>query len=309
MRFRCRSGTNQENRASYLAAVRRLLITLFFLMVVSVPVDVSALFCSATLHVKRQFPGSMDFYQRRFPAADWQAVSLAAWDHAQLRAWFIRPRQHSEGCVIVLHGISDSRSGGVGFAPMFLERGYAVLAPDSRAHGESGGELVTYGLLERYDTVDWAHWLLRSGCSRLYGLGESLGASVLIEATALEPVFRAAAAESAYSDLPAIAESRLPTPALLSNAIVRGGMAYAYVRFGLDFAQTSPLQAIAITTTPILLIHGLQDEKTSPLHSRALAAANTRAVLWLVPNAGHTGAASAAPLEFRQRVLAWFAAH
>jgi dipeptidyl aminopeptidase/acylaminoacyl peptidase len=190
---------------------------------------------------------------------------------------------------------------------MFLESGYAVLTPDSRGHGESGGELVTYGLLERYDLLDWAHWLQRSGCTSLYGLGESLGAAILIEATALEPpVFRAAVAESAYSDLAAIAESRLPTPALLSKAMVRGGMAYARARYGFDFSEASPLRAIARTHTPILLIHGLEDKKTPPWHSQALAAANPRAVLWLVPNAGHTGAAGAAPSEFRRRVLEWF---
>ena len=134
----------------------------------------------------------------------------------------------------------------------------------------------------------WVHWMQRAGCTAVYGLGESLGASILIEATALEPVFRAAVAESPYSDLPAIAEYRLPTPSLLSKTIVWCGMAYARVRFGLDLWQISPLQAMAQTSTPILLIHGLEDEKTPPWHSQTLAGANHRAVLWLVPHAGHT---------------------
>jgi len=99
-------------------------------------------------------------------------------------------------------------TGSVGFAPMILDRGYALRSPDGRAHGESGSDLVTYGLLERYDVLDWAHWLLRFGCTQLYGLGESLGASVLIEATALEPVFRAAVA--------------VTTSALLSRTLFRG---------------------------------------------------------------------------------------
>ena len=40
-----------------------------------------------------------------------------------------------------------------------------------------------------------------------------------------------------------------------------------------------------------------------------LAAANPRDQLWLVPNAGHTGAAAAEPEEFRRRVLTYFAEH
>ena len=277
--------------------MKRLLIVLFFTAIISAVVG-SELFCAFTLHVARHPPRSMAIYQQRFPSADWQAVSIEARDRAQLHGWFIRPQPDTARCVIVLHGIADSRSGSVGFAPMFLARGYAVLAPDSRAHGESGGEFVTYGVLERYDVLQWVHWMQRSGCTAVYGLGESLGASI-----------RAAVAESAYSDLPAIAEYRLPTLSLLSKTIVRCGMAYARIRFGLDLWQISPLQAMAQTSTPILLIHGLEDEKTPPWHSQTLAGANHRAVLWLVPHAGHTAAAGVAPIEFRQRVLAWFADH
>ena len=44
----------------------------------------------------------------------------------------------------------------------------------------------------------------------MYGLGESLGASILIQATAREPVFRAIVAECPFADLRAIAEFRVP---------------------------------------------------------------------------------------------------
>jgi len=78
---------------------------------------------------------------------------------------------------------------------MFLAEGYAVLVPDIRGHGRSGGDLVTYGVREKYDALDWAHWMRREGCVTLYGLGESLGAAILIQATAVEPVFSAVVAE------------------------------------------------------------------------------------------------------------------
>jgi hypothetical protein len=40
-----------------------------------------------------------------------------------------------------------------------------------------------------------------------------------------------------------------------------------------------------------------------------VAAGVPRIVLWLVPDAVHTGAWAAAPVEFPRRVLGWFAAH
>jgi fermentation-respiration switch protein FrsA (DUF1100 family) len=215
----------------------------------------------------------------------------------------------------VLHGIADSKSGAVGFAPMLLADGYSVLLPDSRAHGNSGGDFVTYGLLEKSDVLEWSRWLRKEGCDQIYGLGESLGASVLIQASAVEPAFRAIVAESPYADLKAIAVYRVQEviggPRRISSVaaglIVHSGMAYAKIRYGFDFSQVAPTVAIARSKTPILLIHGVLDRQTPCWHSQALARANPRAGLWLVPNADHAAASSADPDGFRSRVLDWFA--
>jgi dienelactone hydrolase len=146
-----------------------------------------AAFCMATLHVPRTLGQTP-------PNAT--EVSIVAADQSTLRAWWLRPSKSNGNCVVVLHGIADSRVGSIGFAPMFLNEGYSVLLPDSRAHGASGGQLVTYGLLEKYDVIAWADWMKRTGCHNLYGLGESLGASILIQAAAVAPAFTAIVAES-----------------------------------------------------------------------------------------------------------------
>ena len=177
--------------------------------------------------------------------------------------------------------------------------------------------MVTYGLLEKSDVLSWAHWLKRQDCAALYALGESLGGSVLIQAAALGTDFRAIVAESSFADLSAIAEFRVrqifQLPPLLQSAIpsllVPNSMTYARFRYGIDLRQVLPIESISRATTPILLIHGLRDSRTPYWHSQALARANANSVLWLVPNAEHTGAYSAAPAEFRQRVLGWFAGH
>ena len=38
-----------------------------------------------------------------------------------------------------------------GFAELFLSKGFAVLLPDSRGQGESGGDFPTYGVKETDD--------------------------------------------------------------------------------------------------------------------------------------------------------------
>lgn len=260
-----------------------------------------AVFTQATLHVAR-----------RTAKAAGTPVETKASDQAVLRAsWF--SGKETGNCVLILHGISDSRASSAGFAPMFLEQGYSVLAPDSRAHGESGGDTVTYGVLEKDDVIRWTKWLREHGCSKLYGLGESLGGSVLIQAVALEPSFAAIVTESAYADLQEAAEHRLqhmsiPWPLAWIAAV--NGKLYARAVYRLDLGSASPLEAMRRSRTPTLLIHGLDDDQTPPDHSRRLAAANPAMTeLWLVPGIRHASSYSADPALYRKKVLAWFSDH
>jgi pimeloyl-ACP methyl ester carboxylesterase len=271
-------------------------------------IAIGAGFCAVTLHVRRSVTAAP-------PNAT--TVEVPANDNVTLSGWWLGSGDPNGNCVIVLHGIADSRAGSVRFVPMFLANGYRVLLPDSRAHGASGGKFVTYGLLEKYDVIVWTHWMKSEGCRRVYGLGESLGASILIQAAAIEPVFAAIVAESPFADLREIAEYRirrmLPMPAVIGSPLARlavsSGMFYARLVDGFDFTQVSPVKSIRHTSTPILLIHGLNDSRTPPSQSQELAAANPGDPLWLVPHAVHIRASIVEPDEFRRRVLGWFAEH
>jgi dipeptidyl aminopeptidase/acylaminoacyl peptidase len=267
-----------------------------------------ATFCAATLHVPRKLGPT---------PANVLTVSVIGRDGADLSAWWLRPAKHNGNCVLVLHGIGDSRVGSIGYAPMFTHEGYSVLLPDSRAHGASEGQFVTYGLLEKYDVIAWADWMKHAGCAKLYALGESLGASILIQAAAVQPTFAAIVAESPYASLREIAEYRVRDmsglPAFVavpaSQMVVSSAVLYARWMDNLKLDQVSPVRDISHASTPILLIHGLKDFRTPPSNSEELALANPRDPLWLPSEAGHTGAAAAEPEEFRKRVLGWFADH
>ena len=219
-------------------SARRWLVPLGLVTITSVAAVItaaSAALCEASLRVaKRTSGGSAPV--ALYAGADWRTIRIRASDGIALAGWFVRPRTEQRGrCVVVLHGIGDTRMGSAGFAPLFLARGYNVLLPDSRGHGSSGGDLVTFGVREKYDVLDWVRWMRAEGCTHIYGLGESLDASVLIETVAIDSVFRAIVAECPYLDLRAIAEYRvrehLHVPrwisGVTSKAVVAGGMVYA----------------------------------------------------------------------------------
>ena len=102
--------------------------------------------------------------------------------------------------MLALHGLGDNRLGMEGFAGIALEHGFTVLLPDARGHGESGGELATYGLLERNDIHQWVDYLEAATQPRcVYGMGESMGAAQLLQSLEVENRFCAVVAKSSFS--------------------------------------------------------------------------------------------------------------
>src|SRR5438067_2372041 len=89
----------------------------------------------------------------RFGAA-LEDVSITSSDGSRLRGWFANPAKPHGDAVVLLHGVGDNRQGMVGFAALFLYKGYFVLMPDSRGHGESDG-VSTYGVKETDDVHRW----------------------------------------------------------------------------------------------------------------------------------------------------------
>jgi hypothetical protein len=243
-------------------------------------------------------------------------VRVIARDGIILRAWLFEPEKPNRNAVLILHGIADSRVSEVGLARMFLDHGYTVLVPDSRANGESGGDLATYGLLESDDVHQWVSWLFENTHPRrIFGLGESLGGAVLIQSLRVEPRFGAIVAESSFSSFERIAQDRIAERLPFSSTIGRmlaappvwAGFLYARPRYGMNFYRASPQAALAQSTTPVLLIQDLNDRLTPLAHAEILAASNRRyTTLWLVPGAGHTGAFGTAPREFESRVLSFY---
>jgi pimeloyl-ACP methyl ester carboxylesterase len=261
-----------------------------------------------------------------FSATGLESASQTARDGTDLKAWYVQPRQWNGHSVILLHGMGDNRQGMTNYALMFLKAGYAVLLPDARGHGESGGNIATYGLLESGDIRDWSGWLAarkpemegaKQG-SCLYLFGESMGAAIALQATAVTPHLCAVAAEDSFASFREIGyervAQRLGSSVAFSRFVawptINFAFLYARLRDGLDFNRASPELNLAQSRIPSLLIAGVDDSNIPAWNSQHIAKrAGNAAKLWLVPGAGHTLAASVAPEAFRNRVLDWFGSH
>lgn len=244
-----------------------------------------------------------------------QDVSITTPDQVILRGWLLRPTAGNGKAAIVLHGLADNRLGMIGYAELLLAHGYTVLLPDARAHGASGGDLATYGLLEREDIHRWVDFLWSATQPRcVYGMGESMGAAELLQSLQVESRFCAVVAESPFSTFREIAYDRMGQPfhagPWVGRVLLRPMVEIAFLRvrwkYGLDMQRVSPEDAVARSHIPVLLIHGQVDGNIPVRHSQAIHGVAPHTVLWEVPGADHCGAIAAAPREFETRVLRLF---
>lgn len=244
-------------------------------------------------------------------------VEVVAKGGAVLRAWSLVPAVENHNAIILLHGQGDNRAGMLGPAGMLLRHGYAVLLPDARAHGMSGGQIGTYGVLEADDIRRWFEWLQQSESPHcIDGLGDSMGGAELLRSIGAERGFCAVIAESAFASFREAAYDRLGQQfstgslgrTLLRPALVVG-IEYARLRYGVDFSDADPAGTVASSNIPVLLIHGLADTNLPARHSEMIKAGNAAVVLWEPPAANHCGASNAEPAEYERRVVGWLASH
>lgn len=250
--------------------------------------------------------------------ASLQDVSITATDGSVLKAWYARPSTFSGSSVILLHGVADNREGVSGYAWMFLRHNYAVLMPDSRAHGQSAGNIATYGVLERNDVSSWARWLKTRTPDCEYLFGESMGAAIAVQSTAQVSSLCAIAVEDPFESFREIAYDRVAQQTgipeswarILGRPAIEAGLLYAQVRYRVRLSRANPLLAETHSHTPTLLITGTEDSNIPMRHSIALNhAAQDHTTLWIVDGAEHTGAMEASPREFENRVTQWFGTH
>ena len=268
--------------------------------------------------------GALHIWQRSAPVtapaevlsrqtgASWETVQVTAADGVVLDGWLFTPRHANGAAVIALHGVGDTRLGMMAHAGFLVRAGYTVLAPDCRGHGSSGGDVISYGIREADDVHRWADLLLRRpGIRRLYGIGQSMGASILLESLPREPRFRALVADCPFATFEEVACDRLEQRGMLGTAVswpvVRMGFLYARLRYGLNLREASPAAAVRAAKIPILLIHGMLDANIPPRHSRQLHALNPATTqLWEGPGADHVAARGTAPEQYQRRVTGWF---
>ena len=73
----------------------------------------------------------------------------------RFHALYLPNPQPTKKAVVIAHGYHGNAQTMAAYAKMFHELGYNVLMPDNRGHGESSGDWINFGWLDRLDYRDW----------------------------------------------------------------------------------------------------------------------------------------------------------
>jgi fermentation-respiration switch protein FrsA (DUF1100 family) len=211
----------------------------------------------------------------------YQDVHFAATDDVPIDGWWIPAMNLTpsgetpsftpgERTVILCHGLGANKANQLMLARELVPHGYNVLTFDFRAHGDSGGQISSFGDLERRDVLGAVRWARASHpqqSKQVLGLGISMGGAALLAATA-EPTPEGRAIDKVavydtYDDLSSLATSMI---AHQSNAPLAWLTKYlalplASAHAGADLSHFSPADdADALAPRPLLVIHARGDD-------------------------------------------------
>lgn len=165
--------------------------------------------------------------------------------------------------VLFFHGYrSNALRDGGGLLKLMRGMGVDVLAPDQRAHGESEGRAITFGVKERCDCLDWIQYILdRWGeDKRIVLAGVSMGAAtVLMASDRLPGNVLGIVADCGYTTPEAILRHVGKMQGLPVDAAMPLVRASARLLGGFDLRGASAPEALGRCRTPVLLIHGEAD--------------------------------------------------
>jgi pimeloyl-ACP methyl ester carboxylesterase len=200
------------------------------------------------------------------------------------------PAPTPQGVVVLLHDGGSNRSflwsDGLTLARALHDRGYSVLAPDQRQHGESGsgGEGVPMGANLAGDVGAWLDHLETRGVrlpAAVVGFG--LGGQVALYAAAHDPRIRAVVADSTWSDLRESLLVSLPSAVGLPRLVVRSGLWNAEHLYGMRFDESRAVDVAPLLAGRLLLVTNEEDPQVPRRELRALAAAAGDAEVWVTP--------------------------
>lgn len=217
---------------------------------------------------------------------DAEEVSITSQSGTEIAAWLF-PVRNPRATVILVHSIRGDRRTMLPRARLLRARNFATLLIDLQAHGESAGEHITMGYLERHDVLAAVEFVkLRAPDQPVALIGKSLGgASALLAA----PEVDAMVVESVYPTIQDAVHDRVgaqlgPLHYLVAPLL----LCQLKPRLGVAPTQLRPIDMVSQIHCPVLIATGDADLHTPLKETRRIfEAANEPKRMVVFKDAAH----------------------
>lgn len=190
--------------------------------------------------------------------------------HARYIKSAVPPSGAERRIMICFHGYTSKCIGNnTAIAAFFLDNGFDVLLPDLRAHGESGGKYFGFGVLDRYDGLEWVNYLCdmyndlaEQGALSIYLYGVSMGGATVCMMSGLKmpSCVKAIISDCAFTSPRRLFEHLLKTKYGLPPAPIMPVANLIYrLRAGYGLEDSASDTAAAESRLPMLFFHGESD--------------------------------------------------
>ena len=170
--------------------------------------------------------------------------------------------------------------------------GHNVLFVDHRAHGESEGEVISYGVNESLDAAEWVKYATeRFGADvRIILVGVSMGGATVLSCADMPlPTVKAIIADSPFSCARDIIVKVGSAGKAAAEPFVSFAARLSARLHGFSITKRSPRLALKSARVPVLIMHGTEDSLVPFAMAEELAAAGENIRLEGFPGADHVG--------------------
>lgn len=170
----------------------------------------------------------------------------------------------SHDWVIALHGYRGDHLSATSLAQHYYTHNYQVLTPDLRACGDTDGNYLGMGWLDRKDILSWIDWIIaQDSDARIVIHGISMGAATTMMTAGEDTPDQVVAfiEDCGYTSVWDIFSSELklrfgmPEFPLMYTANL-----FAITKAGYSFKEASALDQVKKCEKPMLFIHGTADD-------------------------------------------------
>lgn len=211
----------------------------------------------------------------------------------------------AQGTAVLVHGYTDNAVSMMPISRMYRDSlNFNILIFDQQFHGQSEGELIQMGWLDRLNAALWtevAHNIWNDDFMVVHGVSMGAATTMMLSGDP-DPDWVSAYVEdcgytSVWNQFTKELDEQFglpPFPLMTMASII------CDIRYGWNFKEASSVDMLAVSVKPMLFIHGDSDTyvPTSDIYACYDAKKNGLKQMYLVKGAAHAKAFEADPAQY-----------